>query len=85
MGAQIQPAGWLEWPRNGAPSLTTSFYAEFHSTGPGAPIAAAKDAAATGPNGTQRNPYAKILTPGQAAKFAVRRLLRGADNWNPQL
>ena len=85
MGAQIQPTGWREWSRNGAPSLTTSFYAEYHSTGPGAPIAAPKGAASAGPSGTQRNPYAKILTFAQAAKFSVRRVLSGSDHWNPQL
>lgn len=103
MGAQIQPAGWLEWSRNGTPSLNTSFYAEYRSTGPGAPQPAipaavaptadhrstsAQSASVTtgpGPNGTQRVPQAKILTPAEARKFAVRNFLRGADNWNPKL
>jgi pectin methylesterase-like acyl-CoA thioesterase len=97
MGAQIQPAGWLEWPRNGAPSLNTSYYAEYRSTGPGAPTpatsspaaqSAAPQAAAVavpGPNGTQRVAQSKILTSSQAKIFAVRVFLRGADNWHPKL
>jgi len=36
MPAAIEAAGWHEWEHNGKPSLPTSFYAEFHSTGPGA-------------------------------------------------
>jgi pectin methylesterase-like acyl-CoA thioesterase len=96
MGAQIQPPGWLEWPRNGVPSLNTSFYAEYRSTGPGAPIPAAPissaqnvapqtPAAAPGPNRTQRVAQSKILTRAEARNFAVREFLRGTDNWNPKL
>jgi hypothetical protein len=33
---EIEPAGWHEWEHNGKPSLSTAFYAEHHSTGPGA-------------------------------------------------
>jgi pectin methylesterase-like acyl-CoA thioesterase len=34
--AEIVPEGWREWEHDGKPSLPTSFYAEYHSTGPGA-------------------------------------------------
>jgi pectin methylesterase-like acyl-CoA thioesterase len=34
--AEIVPEGWHEWEHDGKPSLPTSFYAEYHSTGPGA-------------------------------------------------
>jgi pectin methylesterase-like acyl-CoA thioesterase len=34
--AGIAPDGWHEWEHDGKPSLPTSFYAEFQSTGPGA-------------------------------------------------
>jgi pectin methylesterase-like acyl-CoA thioesterase len=36
MAAEIVPEGWHEWEHDGKPSLPTSFYAEYHSTGPGA-------------------------------------------------
>jgi hypothetical protein len=36
MPAAIVPEGWHEWEHDGKPSLPTSFYAEFRSTGPGA-------------------------------------------------
>jgi pectin methylesterase-like acyl-CoA thioesterase len=36
MGPEIEPAGWHEWEHDGKPSLPTSFYAEYRSTGPGA-------------------------------------------------
>lgn len=36
MGPEIAPEGWHEWEHDGKPSLPTSFYAEYHSTGAGA-------------------------------------------------
>jgi pectin methylesterase-like acyl-CoA thioesterase len=39
MPAAVEPAGWHEWEHNGKPSLPTAFYAESHSTGPGASAA----------------------------------------------
>ena len=36
MPAEIVPEGWHEWEHDGKASLPTSFYAEYHSTGPGA-------------------------------------------------
>ena len=36
MPPQIAPEGWHEWEHDGNPSLPTSFYAEYKSTGPGA-------------------------------------------------
>jgi pectin methylesterase-like acyl-CoA thioesterase len=86
MGAQIQPPGWLEWPINGTPRLNTSFYAEFRSTGPGAPQpAAAGSPTPAGPNGTSRVAQAKILTAAAAKQFAPRAFLLGADRWKPKL
>jgi len=34
--ASIVPEGWQEWEHDGKPSLPTSFFAEYRSTGPGA-------------------------------------------------
>jgi pectin methylesterase-like acyl-CoA thioesterase len=36
MPMQIAPEGWHEWEHDGKPSLATSFYGEFRSSGPGA-------------------------------------------------
>jgi pectin methylesterase-like acyl-CoA thioesterase len=65
--APVIPAGWQEWRHDGQPSLPTSFYAEFDSTGPGA-------------SPSTREPYAKQLTPRQAAAYATVHFLGG---WNP--
>lgn len=70
MGRQIVPAGWREWHPGQTHSLRTAFFAEYHSTGPGA------DAA-------QREPYSKQLTAKQAQKYEPENFLRGTDGWNP--
>ncbi|HEV2446644.1 MAG TPA: pectinesterase family protein [Candidatus Sulfopaludibacter sp.] len=61
------PAGWTEWPRFGKPSLPTTFYAEYDSTGPGA-------------NPKARNPYSKQLTEAEAEQWSPRKVLGG---WEP--
>lgn len=68
--APVIPAGWLEWPRFGVPSLPTAFYAEYNSTGPGADPAT-------------REPYAHLLSAAEAARWNPERFLAGTDNWNP--
>ena len=68
--APVIPAGWTEWPRFGQPSLPTAFFAEFHSTGPGASSAT-------------REPWSHQLTPQQAERWNPRRFLAGHDGWNP--
>ena len=70
MGPQIMPAGWMEWHPGETHSLQTAYYAEFHSTGPGA-------------NPSRREPYSHQLTPDQAAQFAPENWLRGSDGWDP--
>jgi pectin methylesterase-like acyl-CoA thioesterase len=72
MGAQINPAGWIEWEHDGKSGLAASFYAEYRSTGAGAP------------HGSARIPQEKFLTPSDAAKYSIRDFLRGDDNWNPK-
>lgn len=81
MGRQIAPAGWHVW-QNGAPAiwrdwpqvplqtLSTAFFAEYRSTGPGA-------------DPSRREPYAKHLTREQAQKFEPGNFLRGSDGWDP--
>jgi pectin methylesterase-like acyl-CoA thioesterase len=89
MGAHIDPAGWAEWVHDGRSGLTNAFYAEYGSFGDGAPHGAAQAAAsassAGGANATGRIAQAKILSASEAAKFAPRTFLRGADNWKPKL
>ena len=70
MGKQIAPAGWIAWHPGKTHRLATSFYAEYHSTGPGA-------------NPSKREPYSKQLTKKQAKKFEPQNFLRGSDKWNP--
>lgn len=70
MGKQIVPAGWREWHPGQTHSLATAFYAEYHSTGPGA-------------NPSQREPHSKQLTKKQAQKYEPQNFLRGSDGWNP--
>ncbi len=68
--ASVIPTGWTEWPRFGQPSLPTAFFAEFHSTGPGA-------------SPTTREPWSHQLTPAQAERWDPRRFLAGPDGWDP--
>lgn len=65
--APVIPTGWTEWPRFGVPSLPTVTYADFDSTGPGA-------------NPSARTPFARRLTPEEAAAWAPERILGG---WKP--
>ena len=70
MGAQILPVGWREWHPGETDYLPTAYYAEYHSSGPGADRA-------------QRQSRAIQLTPEQAQVFATKEFLRGDDGWNP--
>jgi pectin methylesterase-like acyl-CoA thioesterase len=84
MAGHIDPAGWVEWMHDGRSGLTNAFYAEYGSFGDGAP----RPASARGPNpapSSSRIPQEKMLTASEAAQFAPRKFLRGADNWDPKL
>jgi polygalacturonase len=70
MPAAIAPAGWHEWHAGETHSLETAYYAEFHSTGPGA-------------NPSAREPHSHQLSPEDAARFRPEMFLRGTDNWQP--
>ena len=70
MGAQILPVGWREWHPGETDYLPTAYYAEYHSSGPGA-------------NSANRQSRAIQLTPEQAQVFATKEFLRGNDGWNP--
>ncbi|SRR5579884_727100 len=70
MGPQIATAGWREWHPGETHYLNTVFYAEFHSTGPGAHL-------------EERDPHGRQLSASEAAKFSTERVLAGADGWQP--
>jgi polygalacturonase len=67
MGPWIAPAGWREWHPGETHSLETAYYAEYHSTGPGAQPG-------------EREPLSHQLTDAQAAQYATTTFL---DGWNP--
>jgi polygalacturonase len=70
MGAHILPEGWREWHPGETDYLPTAFFAEYHSSGPGA-------------DSSKREPHAIQLTREQAQKFEAENFLRGSDGWNP--
>jgi pectinesterase len=67
--ADVSPAGWNNW--GNASNEQTAFYAESHSTGPGAKPAA-------------RVPWSHQLTPTQAKQFLPAKFLSGNDHWSPE-
>ena len=69
--APVIPAGWVDWPRFGVSTLPTAFFAEYHSTGPGA-------------DPGKREPFSHQLTADEAAKWASPAFLAGSDGWNPE-
>jgi polygalacturonase len=70
MGGHIEPAGWREWHPGETNSLPTAFYAEFKSSGLGAPAG-------------RRDPHTKLLTAAEAAGFDRSHFLGGSDRWDP--
>ena len=67
MGAHIAPAGWREWHPGETHSIENAYYAEYHSTGPGA-------------HSKERDPHAKFLTAADAVQFETKTFLNG---WDP--
>ncbi len=72
MGEHIDPAGWREWHPGETHSIETVFYAEYNSTGAGAPHG-------------QREPHTHLLTAEEAARFDPAVFLRGNDDWKPTI
>jgi pectinesterase len=64
----VVPEGWNAWGKT--PGTPLAYYAEFHSTGPGA-------------NAAARATWSHQLTARQAAQFRPRAFLAGADHWDP--
>jgi polygalacturonase len=67
IGAFLAPAGWREWHPGETHSLETAYYAEYHSTGPGALPG-------------DREPLSHQLTDTEAAQYATTIFF---DGWNP--
>ena len=66
--ADVIPAGWNKW--GNASGDPEAYYAEFHSTGPGA-------------NPSARVAWSHQLTAHEAAQFQPRVFLAGKDHWDP--
>jgi len=66
--ADVIPDGWNVWGKTD--SVPQAYYAESHSTGPGA-------------NAAARVSWSHQLTPRQAAQFRPREFLAGVDHWDP--
>jgi pectinesterase len=67
--ANIIPEGWSKWGKT--PGEPQAYYAEFHSTGPGA-------------NPAARAPWSHQLSAEQATQYTPRAFLAGSDHWNPE-
>ena len=68
MSANVRPEGWHNWNKPGAE--TTTYYAEFESTGPGASPAT-------------RVPWAKSISAEVEAALTPAKVLGGVDGWDP--
>lgn len=66
--ANLNPEGWNLWGRKNETPL--AFYAEYHSTGPGA-------------NAAARAPWSHQLTAREADRFRPLAFLAGKDHWDP--
>ncbi len=71
--ANLNPAGWNNWGK--ASNESTAWYAEYNSTGPGAPQSGAAIA---------RAPWAHTLTAAETKQFLPANFLAGSDHWNPE-
>jgi polygalacturonase len=67
---KVDPAGWAEWHAGETTRLTTAFYAEHDSLGPGSETA-------------KREAHARQLSDIEARRYAATSFLAGSDGWNP--
>jgi pectinesterase len=70
MSDVVRPVGWHNWDLPAREK--TARYGEFNSTGPGG-------------NQNARVAWSHKLTKSQARAITVRKVLSGADGWNPQM
>ena len=68
MSGGVRPEGWQDWGKPEAHS--TTFYAEYGSTGPGAPAGS-------------RAAWARALTEKEAGELTSAAVLGGSDGWSP--
>lgn len=68
--ADVDPAGWREWTPGKTDTLSTAYFAEFASTGPGS-------------DPGKRDPRTHRLTGRQSKTWQRERFLAGADGWRP--
>ena len=68
MPASLSPQGWSPWTPGG--TLEHTYYAERGSDGPGATV-------------QSRLAGSHQITAAEAASFAIRKFLAGADHWDP--
>ena len=73
MTAPIATAGWIEWEPGTTTRLSTSYFAEYGSTGNGA----------IGYTDKEREKYAVYLTSSQANACTPDTFLAGSDKWSP--
>ena len=66
LGRHIAPAGWDNWKN--AANEQTAYYAEYHSTGPGA-------------NPASRAPWSHQLTAKEARQYTLRQIFGGKQGW----
>ena len=69
--APLDPAGWREWTPGKTDTLSTAYFAEFASTGPGA-------------SPKTREPRTHQLTAKEAERWGKKAFLSGADRWSPR-
>ncbi len=69
MDKLIKPEGWHNWNKPNAEQ--TTFYAEYNSSGPGA--------------SDKRVPWAKKLSKAESETFTAENVLKGSDNWIPDI
>jgi len=68
MSEVVRPEGWQNW--NLPEREKTARYSEYNSSGPGA-------------NAKARVPWSHQLTKDQAKAITIKKVLAGADGWNP--
>lgn len=68
LSADVNPAGWNNW--GSAANEKTAYYAEYHSSGPGAST-------------TSRVPWSHQLTDSEMKQYLPQAFLAGSDHWNP--
>jgi pectinesterase len=69
MSEIVRPEGWNDWKQT--ETHQTARYAEFNSTGPGG-------------SPKSREDWAKQLTKSEATAITLKKVLGGADGWNPK-